>query len=266
MLPEVVTAAEGHTAWRKLGKVRLGIKVKNANGVEYPKDVNYFVIPEEYRKYTGEQPTELPIVLMRGSLFNKNDPRASMFDTRAAMYNANQSKFCHTVDGVRAIRHMKPEGSDKFQDVEIPCPGLDCEYRRNKKCAAKGYFNFRIASVPEVGEFVMIFGSKVAQAQILKTLQVVQMLTQGREKGMYGIRMKLRRVEITFHKDLDGSGLKKITKFIPQLEIDWESLLATDKQMLGPAMGMPIPILPAELDADAAPDDEETPLSGERDE
>ncbi len=253
MLPEVTAAAEGYTPWRKLGKVKLGVKAKNGSGVEYPKDLDYFVIPPEYQKFTGPKPTELSIVMMHPTL-------ERCFDTRAVAYNSNESKFCHTRDGVTAIRHKKVDGTDKFADVEIPCPGLACEFRINKKCQARGYLNFRIASVPEIGEFVMIFGSKVAQAQILKTLQTLQYLTQDRPQGMYGIRMKLRRVETTFHKDLDGSGQpKKIKKFIPNLEIDYPALLSSDKRLLGPMMGMEIPLLPAELDADAAPDDEEHP-------
>jgi len=258
MLPEVEAAAAGHTPWRKLGKVKLGIKAKNGQGVEYPKDVDYFVVPEEYRKFTGEKPKELPIVLMQPTL-------DKIFDTKAVMYTKNNSWMCRTDDGKRAIRHMKLEGSDKYGDVEIPCPGLNCEFRINKSCQARGYLSFRIASIPEVGEFTMVFGSKVAQAKIFKTLQVVEHFTRTRPEGMYGIRMKLVRTEITFHKDLDASGQKKkIVKFIPELEIDWNSLLSADKQLLGPMMGMQIPQLPPELDVDAAPD--EPALSGDRDE
>lgn len=257
MLPEVLSAAEGNTPWRKLGKIKLGIKVQSAkkdpqgNPVEYPKDVDYFVVPPEYQKFTGDKPKELHIVLMQPTL-------AKIFDTRRTVYNSNGSRFCHSADGKTARRYMKVEGTSDHADVEIPCPGLNCQFHKNKKCQDRGYLSFRIASVPEIGEFAMIFGSKVAQAQILKSLQIVEFLTKDRPMGMYGIRMKLVRVETTFYKDLENTGQKKrITKFIPNLEIDYNSLLASDKKLLGPAMAMPIPMLPAELDADAAPDDEE---------
>ena len=45
----------------RLGKIRLGIKLKNQAGVEYPKAVDYFVCPEEVQGVYGEKPTELRI-------------------------------------------------------------------------------------------------------------------------------------------------------------------------------------------------------------
>lgn len=47
----------------RLGKIRLGIKVKNARGVEYPKDVDYFVCPPEVQEIYGPQPKELDVLI-----------------------------------------------------------------------------------------------------------------------------------------------------------------------------------------------------------
>ena len=47
----------------RLGKIRLGIKVKHAKtGNEYPKEVGYFVCPPEIQKVYGEKPTALDIM------------------------------------------------------------------------------------------------------------------------------------------------------------------------------------------------------------
>jgi hypothetical protein len=46
-----------------LGKIRLGIKIKNAKGVEYPKETDYFVCPPEVEKEFGKEPKILPIML-----------------------------------------------------------------------------------------------------------------------------------------------------------------------------------------------------------
>jgi len=47
----------------RLGKIRLGIKAKNAKGVEYPKDVDYFVCPPEVCEVYGAQPKELDVLI-----------------------------------------------------------------------------------------------------------------------------------------------------------------------------------------------------------
>ena len=47
----------------RLGKIRLGIKVKSAKtGNEYPKEVSYFVCPPEVQRVYGEKPTTLDIM------------------------------------------------------------------------------------------------------------------------------------------------------------------------------------------------------------
>lgn len=51
----------------RLGKIRLGIKATNAQGQEYPKEVDYFVLPPELRAKYGDTPTRLPV------LFPSND-------------------------------------------------------------------------------------------------------------------------------------------------------------------------------------------------
>ena len=38
----------------RLGSIRLGIKVKNKKGIEYPKETEYFVCPDEVKKVFGD--------------------------------------------------------------------------------------------------------------------------------------------------------------------------------------------------------------------
>jgi hypothetical protein len=46
----------------RLGKIHLGIKKKNSEGVSYPMPTDYFVCPEEVRKIFGEKPKELRVM------------------------------------------------------------------------------------------------------------------------------------------------------------------------------------------------------------
>jgi hypothetical protein len=47
----------------RLGIIRLGLKVKNVKGIEYPKEVDYFVCPSEVQKVYGEKPKELDVMI-----------------------------------------------------------------------------------------------------------------------------------------------------------------------------------------------------------
>lgn len=46
-----------------LGKIRLGHKIKNSKGVEYPKETDYFIVPAEVAKVYGEKPKQLDVFL-----------------------------------------------------------------------------------------------------------------------------------------------------------------------------------------------------------
>jgi hypothetical protein len=46
----------------RLGKIHLGVKKKNNEGVAYPMPTDYFVCPEEVKKVFGEKPKELRVM------------------------------------------------------------------------------------------------------------------------------------------------------------------------------------------------------------
>ena len=47
----------------RLGKIRMGIKVKNAAGIEHPQKTDYFVVPPEVAKVYGDKPKSLDIII-----------------------------------------------------------------------------------------------------------------------------------------------------------------------------------------------------------
>lgn len=102
------------------------------------------------------------------------------------------------------------------------------------------------ALLPEVGTLFMRLGSKVGIDNIYTALTSLQFLTRGRKQGMFGLRMKFTRERTEFLVDLKGDGQQsKIVKFIPTLAIDWEQLMAEDKNLLAPFFGQPLTSLPA---------------------
>jgi hypothetical protein len=254
MLKSTIDRAAGSSPWRRLGKIKLGIKVKTDRG-EYPKDLDYFVMPEKYKALLGDQPRELAIILPHSTLEEN-------FTSKCKMYLSNGACACRSDDEVTAERWLPVvEGSPKREWKKIPCPGPVCEFRLNKKAAARGYLNVMVPAVGEVGTFALIFGSQVAQGRILKALEVVELLTQGRPKGMAGIRMMLRREPVEFFKDLKGDGIQaKIVKYLPSLEIDFKALLREDYNLLAPFFGKSLVALPSSpqvLDGELELDDED---------
>lgn len=263
MLKSTIERSAGASPWRRLGKIKLGIKVKTERG-EYPKDLDYFVVPDKYKPMLGVEPKELSIILAHQGLEEN-------YTTKAAMYQSNGSRACFTLDEVTAQRWLPvADGAKQRQWTPISCPGVNCEFRCSKKCQARGYFTFMLPATREIGTFVMIFGSTVAQDRIYAALKSVDMLTQARPKGMAGIRMKLRREPVEFYKDLKGDGVQaKIVKYIPSLELDFTSLLPQDHNLLAPFFGQPLVALPAGpqvwdgADLHVEADDEKDPADGE---
>lgn len=272
MLKEIEVKAESTSFWKKLGKVKLGLKERARNprcGKQhqhtddcyafFPKDVNYFVMDPKWHGALGAQPRSLEIQLAYPTL-ERN------FDVDRAVYRANGTKFCFSKDGVTARRMVKgdPRKDDKtgemvdtFKTVSIPCLGDTCEYA--KKCPKKGGFEFMIPACGEVGTFYMKTGSMTSASQMLATLRALENFTQGRPHGLHGIRMNLSRELVVFNPDIKGDGNPvRIEKYVPKLEIDYKSLRQADQELLGPIMGkifaLPTPTTAEDINTE---DDEE---------
>lgn len=280
MLNSALKRTENYSHWKRLGKVKLGLKVKSQKlrcqeqhqhkddcYFSYPKDVDYFVLPEKWRPKLGEQPKKLQIMLAFPTLIQN-------FDIRAAVYRANGSKWCSTSDDVKAKRLTTIEvpnpkfgkgpnekaNINKADYKEIDCPNTACEYRIKGDCKPRAYFDFMVpALLPEVGTLHMKVGSRVSQDQILATLQALEYFCRERPNGMQGVRMVLERELVTFNVDTKGDGtLTKIEKWIPKLSIDYTSLRGDDQALLGPIVGQEL-VIPEKVHAleIAATDDDD---------
>ena len=53
----------------RLGVIRLGVKEKNAKGIEFPRETAFFVVPDTLKPVVGERPTKLSV------LFPSDDPQ-----------------------------------------------------------------------------------------------------------------------------------------------------------------------------------------------
>jgi len=71
----------------RIGKIRLGVKVEKANGTTYPKETDYFVVPEEVAAIYGEKPTMLDVLLPVNDL-------TIILPTSYKWYGQTQEKKC----------------------------------------------------------------------------------------------------------------------------------------------------------------------------
>ena len=95
----------------RLGKIRLGLKVKNAKGVEYPKETEHFVVPDEVRRVYGDMPRELDVLLP------VDDPEI-VFPQSLVMYGSSRGLKCHG-NGQTAERLNEQTG--KWEERSCPC-------------------------------------------------------------------------------------------------------------------------------------------------
>ena len=157
---------------RRLGRVRLGMKVKNANGKEYPKALDRFNFEgaPELLQLFGENCREMDVML-------PNENVDAFFPQERKAYRAT-GLFCRG-DGERAIRvnvglsdgknsqkvapgqPLDPEGLRYIKEhkldvkpgamFELPCLGEDCSFTLQNFCKPIGRFLFLIPNAPRVG-------------------------------------------------------------------------------------------------------------------
>jgi len=164
----------------RLGKIHLGIKAKNAKGVEYPQKVDHFVLPKDHSDYTkmvelfGEEPKELRILIP----VEDEEQWATQY---YKAYNLTYGLVCKG-DGEFAMRMVdqatgdlpvaKKAGTVKLQ--EMPCAGRDCPDYQAKKCHEVMNLKFIIPEVPGLGVWQIDTGSKNSILNINSCARIIK--------------------------------------------------------------------------------------------
>jgi hypothetical protein len=170
----------------RLGKIRLGIKGISQNGKTFPREVDYFVCPEEVRRIHGLRPKELDILFPL-------DQIEKIFPQRYELYGSSRGLRCMG-DGERGSRKDEKTGAR----VEIKCP---CALS-GKGCSKRGHLFFILPRVSFGGVYQLDVGSFSSIININSGLDYVRALL-GRFSG---IPFKLRREPEESHR----SGVKEI--------------------------------------------------------
>lgn len=163
-----------------LGKIRLGIKVKNQEGAEYPRETDYFVCPDEVKEIFNEQPKSLEIMLPLNDI-------DAVFPTAYILYGHSIGVKCKG-DGERAW-HVDPESKEMI-DKECPCEMLDAG-----KCKQVGRFLFMIPKVSVAGVYQLSTSSYNSIVDIGSGLDFVQAMV-----GRFAfISLEMKRIPTITH-------------------------------------------------------------------
>lgn len=185
----------------KDGKIRLGIKVKKTVGqgknkkeIEYPKEVDYFVVPPIVQKVYGKQPKELDIMIP------VNDLRVVF--PQAYKWYVKSGIRC-LGDGIVARRNN--EGT--WDDIECPCEHLKTKDNPKGFCGRVANFLFILPKVNTGGVYQIDTGSIHSIIDIQSGLEYAAELFHSAtgERRFNMIPLKLKRIERETH----GSGRKE---------------------------------------------------------
>jgi len=129
------------------GKIRLGIKVKNEQGIEHPLETKYFVCPEEVKKVYGEEPTKLIVFFPRNN-------REEVFPQCYEKYGSNEALLCQGDGDVSKTAQRLNLENGKWEEVKCPCEHYGPYDKKTKigGCVKAGYLKFMMPSV-SIGTF-----------------------------------------------------------------------------------------------------------------
>jgi hypothetical protein len=180
-----VTTIKGLSDRRRLpriGRIRLGLKAVTTTGKEYPKEVEYFVVPEEVKKIYGDKPTELDI------MFPLNDLNA-VFPCAYKHYGSGKGLKC---SGDGEVAHRVNENTKEIEQISCPCNLLE-----EKKCKQTGTLMAMLPKVSVGGIYQCTTSSINSIIDINSGLDYVSALL-----GRFAmVPLKLRRVKTETHHD-----------------------------------------------------------------
>ena len=157
----------------RLGKIRLGVKKENEEGVSYPVPTDHFVCPDEVKKVFGEHPKELRI------MFPTEDERqwASQF---LRCYSASRGLICRG-DGEMAVARVDVRtgeiaGREALETElrEITCNPAKCAYYQKIQCRRVMNLQFLLPDCPGFGVYQLDTSSFFSIVNVNSCLELIR--------------------------------------------------------------------------------------------
>lgn len=146
----------------RVGKIRLGIKLKSSKGVEYPKATDYFVCPPEVQAIYGDKPKALDVIIpveddeIWACQYYRQYSR-----TRGLVCKGDGETCRRMIDkaagGDTAVATRDSKATTWVEGLE--CPGQDCEYYQKKMCQETMNLQVMLPRVPGLGVWQIDTGS-----------------------------------------------------------------------------------------------------------
>jgi hypothetical protein len=171
----------------RLGKIRLGVKVENTQGKTYPKEVDYFVVPDEVRRVYGDHPKELDVMLM-------SDDAEVIFPQKLARYGSSKGLTCHG-NGVEAERLN--EQTKQWEPRKCPCEFRKTQENPKGDCTETAHLMVLLPQVNLGGNYQLTTRSYNSTVDVNSGLDYIRALV-GR---ICMVPLKLRRQKIETHHD-----------------------------------------------------------------
>ena len=155
------------------GKIRLGIKKENAEGITYPEPTDYFVCPDEVIKVFGEKPEELRI------MFPTDDEKqwASQY---LRCYSKSGNLICRG-DGETALakvetinREAGSKGETISKMLEMPCNPDRCPMYKQGYCRRVMNLQFLLPDCPGFGVYQLNTSSFYSITNVNSTLSLLR--------------------------------------------------------------------------------------------
>jgi len=199
------------------GKIGLGIKQPAPNFSI--KDVEYFIVPEEVKKFYGEKPTELNIVFPLSGLDENGLPDlGGIYPQALKLYGSSKGLKC-IGNGETAMRANE---KGEFEEVE-KCP---CElFGAKNGCKKIGTLLFFLPRVSMGGVYYIDSGSWNSMVDVQSGIALAQEMLRNPYTGEYNsiamLPFKLRRV---FKMVKHGNRQDKHWPLICELNISLERI------------------------------------------
>ena len=231
----------------RLGKFHLGVKVRDKSGKgEHPQATDYFVVPEELKKFLPDKPTELPIMIPTDDdeiwcpqYFKRYSSRG--LTCRGDGYTCRRMVDSDTGD--MADRNTK----EIAWKENLTCAGKECPWYIAKECKETMNLQFLMPDLPGLGVWQIDTSSTNSIRNINNTAALLREATPTKRISFIPLLLTIEPKEIISPDD----GKKKTVRVLNLRS------RATLRELMVQA-GQPVAelLLPAPADDEAPLDDQ----------